>query len=97
MNKKPLSQLVKDAQNLLNIELPVTDLPEEHSERSRAYYEGVIACVETKGGKLFTKSTYSKNGPHYKAWKAGWDFAKPIYEKNQNQRKETFKFLRKVG
>lgn len=96
MSSKPLNQLVQEAQNLLKIELPVTDIPEEHSERARAYYEGVIACVETKAGKLFTKSTYSKNGNHYQAWKAGWDFAKPIYEQNQVQRKETFKFLKEA-
>ena len=96
MNKKPLNILIKLAQERLKMELPITDVPEEHKDQIRAYYEGVIACVETKGGKLFTKSTYSIKGSYHKAWKAGWDFAKPIYEQNQVQRKEAFKFLRKA-
>ena len=96
MNKKPLNILIKLAQERLKMELPITDVPEEHKDQIRAYYEGVIACVETKGGKLFTKSTYSIKGSYHKAWKAGWDFAKPIYEQNQVQREEAFKFLRKA-
>jgi hypothetical protein len=96
MSKKPLNILIKLAQERLKMELPITDIPEEHKDQIRAYYEGVIACVETKGGKLFTKSTYSIKGSYHKSWKAGWDFANPIFEQNKVQRKETFKFLKEA-
>ena len=97
MNKKPLNILIKLAQERLKMELPITDVPEEHKDQIRAYYEGVIACVETKGGKLFTKSTYSIKGSYHKAWKAGWDFANPIFEQNQLLKKLKYPFLKKVG
>ena len=71
------------------------DIPSEVIQL-RAFYEGVIACSETKGNNYLSKNPYTIGSQHFISWQTGWDYTIPIVKQKEQQRKETFKFLKEA-
>lgn len=63
----------------------------------RAFYEGAIACGQTKASMKLTKNPYTGGSDHFNDWNTGWLQAEVLVIRDIRLKQQQYPFLKETG